>query len=221
MILDLTVQSKIVDLTAAFFLVTAIMMVGARRMNSAIYTYIFNSLLLALVTAAIAYFTGFYHLFIAAAMALVVKSILIPYIIFRVVDKIRMEREMEPFLSIPTSFLIAGGIVILTYYVTQPIPPAGTFLTKHLLPVSISVTLIGLFLMISRKRALLQALGLMAMENGIFLSAVGITYGMPLVVELGIFFDLLVGAIILGIFVFRMNRTFDSVSTESLERLKE
>ncbi len=219
--IQLATQSKIIDVMAAFFLVTAIIMVGSRRMNSAIYSYIFNSLLLALVTASVAFFTGLYHLYIAAFMALAVKSIIIPFIIFRVVDRIKMEREIEPFLSIPSSLIIAGGIIILTYYVVQPIPSMGTILTKHILPVSIAATLIGLFLMISRKRALLQALGLMAMENGIFLAAVGITYGMPLVVELGIFFDLVVGAIILGIFVFRMNRTFDSVSTESLERLKE
>jgi hydrogenase-4 component E len=88
------------------------------------------------------------------------------------------------------------------------------------LSVSIAVMLIGLFIMMTRKKALTQIVGLLTIENGVFLSGLSITYGMPLIVEVGIFFDILVAALILGVFVFRINQTFDSINVDALRRLK-
>ena len=91
----------------------------------------------------------------------------------------------------------------------------------HCLPVSLAITLLGFFVMIIRKKAITQILGLLAMEDGIFLAAISTSYSMPLIVKLGVFFDILVGVIIMGIYVYRIKETFDSIDTDSLRELKE
>jgi hydrogenase-4 component E len=92
---------------------------------------------------------------------------------------------------------------------------------RHCLPVSLAITLLGFFVMISRKKAITQILGLLAMEDGLFFAALSTSYGMPLVVELGVFFDILVSVIIMGIYVYRIKETFDTIDTDILRELKE
>jgi hydrogenase-4 component E len=92
---------------------------------------------------------------------------------------------------------------------------------SRVLSVSIAMMLIGLFIMMTRKKAITQIVGLLTMENGVFLSGLSITYGMPLIVEVGIFFDILVAVLILGVFIFRINKTFESISIDSLRSLRE
>jgi hydrogenase-4 component E len=92
---------------------------------------------------------------------------------------------------------------------------------SRVLSVSIAMMLIGLFIMTTRKNAITQIVGLLTMENGVFLSGLSITYGMPLIVEVGIFFDILVAVLILGVFIFRINKTFESISIDSLRGLRE
>jgi len=211
---------NLLGLLAIMILVFAIMMLSHRRPKSCIPLYAAQSLSLALVAGIVAYTTGISGLYASAALTIIIKVFAIPKGISYIVDKIGVEREVDIPVGIRTSLLICGMLVVLSYYAAQPFIAAFESPLARLLPIAMSVLLIGFFLMVSRRTALMQLLGLLIMENGIFLTAMSVTYGMPLIVELGIFFDVLIAALIIGLMVFRINSTFDSIDTAHLRSLK-
>jgi hydrogenase-4 component E len=157
-------------------------------------------------------------------LTLALKGAVIPWMLLYVMDKLRTEREVEPLVSIPLSLLVCGGLTVVAFYITQPIIFSGgaiTTITRDCLAISLAVVLIGFFTMISRKKAITQVMGMLTMENGLFLAAISVTYGMPLIVELGIFFDALVAVLIMGLFAFRIKRTFASVDTTVMRGLQD
>ena len=132
-----------------------------------------------------------------------------------------MKTEVESVINYTLSLLISCGLILIAYYSMQSIIKFENAFMGHCLPVSLAITLLGFFVMIIRKKAITQILGLLAMEDGIFLAAISTSYSMPLIVKLGVFFDILVGVIIMGIYVYRIKETFDSIDTDSLRELKE
>jgi hydrogenase-4 component E len=124
-------------------------------------------------------------------------------------------------VNVATGLLICGALVILAVLITQPVIPLGFLLTRDSLAIALAIVLIGLFIMIARKKALTQVIGFLVMENGLFLGATAAVYGMPLIVELGVFFDLLVAAFIIGIYTHQLQDTLDNVKTGKLTTLKE
>jgi hydrogenase-4 component E len=124
-------------------------------------------------------------------------------------------------VNVATGLLICGALVILAVLITQPFIPLGFLLTRDSLAIALAIVLIGLFIMIARKKALTQVIGFLVMENGLFLGATAAVYGMPLIVELGVFFDLLVAAFIIGIYTHQLQDTLDNVKTGKLTTLKE
>ena len=128
-------------------------------------------------------------------------------------------------INVPLSLLISGGLTTVGYVVAavfhhpeESASPAS--LGHNTLAVAVSLFLIGFFMMISRRKAIMQVLALLSLENGLFLAAISLTYGMPLIVELGIFFDLLVAVMVLGILVYRIQETFDSMDVSKLSKLR-
>jgi hydrogenase-4 component E len=183
-----------------------------------------QSVALGLLALAIGYFADAPHIYVVAALTLGLKGLVIPWVLLYVMDKIKTDKEVEPLVGIPLSLLLCGVLTIVAFYVTQPIIFTSgviTTITKNCLAISLAVVLIGFFTMISRKKAITQIMGLLTMENGLFLAAISVTYGMPMIVELGIFFDVLVAVIIMGLFAFRINKTFESVDTTILRRLRD
>jgi hydrogenase-4 component E len=124
-------------------------------------------------------------------------------------------------INIPSSLLICGALVILAFYITQPIISLGFLLTQDSLAIALAIVLIGFFMMIARKKAVTQVIGFLVIENGLFLAATAAAYGMPLIVELGVFFDILVAGLLIGVYTHRLQDTFDSVDTSKLTGLKE
>jgi hydrogenase-4 component E len=124
-------------------------------------------------------------------------------------------------INIPAGLLICGALVIIAFFITQPIIPLGYLLTRDSLAIALAIILIGFFTMIARQKAITQMVGFLVMENGVFLGATAAAYGMPLIVELGVFFDVLVAGLIVGIYTHRLQDTFDSVDTSTLTVLKE
>ena len=124
-------------------------------------------------------------------------------------------------INVPAGLLICGGLVVVAFFITQPIIPLGYLLTRDSLAIALAIILIGLFTMIARKKAVTQMVGFLVMENGVFLGATAAAYGMPLIVELGVFFDVLVAGLIAGIYTHRLQDAFDSVDTSELTVLKE
>jgi len=216
---------RMITLMAAFVLVLQIAMVAQRYLVTNIRVFAAQSFFLACIANTIAYFNNAPHIYFAAALTFVVKVVLLPIFMERLVAKIEIRQEIEPLINIPLSVLISGGLTIVGYVVAESFyhPETGTSaatLGHNTLAVAIALFLIGFFMMINRRKALTQVLALLSLENGLFLAAISLTYGMPLVVELGVFFDLLVATMVLGILVYRIRETFDSMDVSKLRRLR-
>jgi hydrogenase-4 component E len=211
---------NVVILCAAGMLVTAYLMVGQKSLFTTIRLYGAQSLLLATVAVVMAISDERPHLFVMATMTTVLKGFAIPLFLMRVVDRIGIHREIEPFLNVPASLLACLGLTVVGYRVSTGFPEGTVGVTHHVLGVGLSTLMIGLFLMVTRKKAISQVLALLTVENAIFLIALGITSGMPLVVELGIFFDVILAVLVLGVLVRRIVDRFESMDVSRLSNLK-
>jgi len=206
---------------AALVLFTSFIMLAQTRVLPLIYTFAWQGALLAVVTALVAYVTGHPHLYVSAAITIALKVFLIPWLLLRLAHRLNIHYDAER-LRHPSLLLLAGaGLVIFSYYVALPVVQRSGLATRNTIAVSIAVVLIGMLLMIARKKAVAQVIGFMSIENGLFFSGVVSTYGMPLIVELGVAFDVLVAAILFGVFFFHMRESFDTLDTDRLTRLSE
>ena len=214
-----------ITLMAALVLVLQIAMVGQRWLITNIRMFALQSFLLAAIAGTIAFFNHANHIYIAAALTFVLKTLVLPVLLERIVARVGIQQEIEPLINVPLSVLISGGLTLVGYIVAESFyhpeetsTPAA--LGHNTLAIAIALFLIGFFMMLNRRKALTQVLGLLSMENGLFLAAISLTYGVPLVVELGIFFDVLVAVMVLGILVYRIGETFDSMDVSKLRRLR-
>lgn len=210
--------SNVMQLIISLIFASTFIILGSKRLYSCVNAFGVQSFLLASVAATVAYSTNKNEIYIIALLTLIVKAAIIPYIFVYIIKQIKVTREVELYVNISPSLLMGGVLVVISYYLARQIS-TNTQLSIYALSASISLVSIGLFIMISRKKAIMQMLGILVMENGLFLGAISLTYGMPLLVELGIFFDILVGSLIMGILVFRINRTFETIDTNMLKTL--
>ena len=218
---QIIVNSRTVDILAVLMLMSTIVLIGSSRLRVCIWAYALRSFVLALVSGLIAYFSGIHHIYVATGVSIALKVIVIPGFLFYIINKIKIKEDVESFINYTMSLFIACGLILIAYYSTQSILTFENVFMRHCLPVSLAITLLGFFVMISRKKAITQILGLLAMEDGLFFAALSTSYGMPLVVELGVFFDILVSVIIMGIYVYRIKETFDTIDTDVLRELRE
>jgi hydrogenase-4 component E len=215
--------ARLVTLMAAFVLVLQIAIVGQRSLVVNVRMFGTQSALLAGIAAVIAWYNHAPHVFIAAALTLIIKACLVPVLLERLIVRIGIQHEIEPILNVPLSILISGCLTLVAYIVGasfyHPETGAGT-LGHNTLSVAISVFLIGFFMMINRRKALSQVLALLSLENGVFLAAICLTYGMPLIVEMGVFFDVLVAVMVLAILVYQIGGSFESMDVSKMRRLR-
>ena len=216
---------RMITLMAELVLVLQIAMVGQRWLITNIRMFALQSFLLAAIAGTIAFFNHSNHIYIAAALTFVVKTLVLPILLERIVARVGIQQEIEPLINVPLSVLISGGLTLVGYIVAESFyhpeeTSASAALGHNTLAIAIALFLIGFFMMLNRRKALTQVLGLLSMENGLFLAAISLTYGMPLVVEIGIFFDVLVAVMVLGILVYRIGETFDSMDVSKLRRLR-
>jgi hydrogenase-4 component E len=217
--------NKMITMMAALVLVLQILMVSQRWLVTNIRAFGVQSFLLASIAATIAHFNHAPHIYVVAALTLVFKAILLPLFLERLVAKIEIRQEIEPFINVPISVIISGLLTVLAYVVAEsfqrPAEAAGPASLGHnTLAVAIALFLIGFFMMGNLRKALTQVVALLCLENGLFLAAISLTYGMPLIVEAGIFFDVLVATLLLAILIFRIRETFDSMDVSRLSRLR-
>lgn len=216
-------ENNILQISAAVLLIATFAVVSRRGFMDWLNAYRYQSIVLAAITAIIGSITGIWELYIAAGLTLLVKAIIIPKILLRITGKLTLEirTEISPYISIRASVLISALLVALSYFLTQQISLKTDDVVGTFLPVSVSMFLIGLFVMIVRKKTLSQVVGLLILENGLFLFATTLTHGLSLLIEIGIFVDILVGIVISAILMSRINYTFDSLSVENLESLRD
>jgi hydrogenase-4 component E len=212
--------ADILILSAAGMLVSVYLMVGQKALFTTIRLYAAQSLLLGIVAATIAFSAHRDDLYITAVLTVALKTILIPWFLMRMIDRIGIHREIEPFLNVPASLLVSLALTVVGYRVSTGFPLGARGVSHHLIGVALSMLLIGLFLMVTRKKAITQILALLTIENAVFLVAVGVTTGMPLIVELGISFDVMLAVLILGILVHRIVDRFESMDVSRLSKLK-
>jgi hydrogenase-4 component E len=211
---------QIVMLFAALMLVLQLLLVVQKMLLTNIRLFALQSLMLTVIAAVIAWYYNATHVYIVAVLTLIGKVIFLPWLLNRIVRRIKIVEEIEPLLNAPTSMLICGGLTLLGYIVARPFTTLDK-LGNNTLAIAIALLLTGFFLMINRRKAISQVLALLTIENGVMLAAVALTtYGMPLVVELGIFFDVMVAVMVLGILVYRIRESFASMDTSKLSQLK-
>jgi len=219
-VIDLPSAAKLVNLLGALILLTVFFMLSARQVYAAINAYAVQSVLLAAVAAVVGYATGLTDLYLVALITLTSKAVLITLFLRYVARRVESWRELALYINIPVSLLAGAILTIVAYFVTHSIPVQGGLDTKPSLSIAVAAMLIGLFLMISRAEVILQIVGLVTLENGLFLGALAVSYGTPLIVEFGIFFDILVGVIVMGILVMRIREGMATTSTSELRRLR-
>jgi len=209
-----------VILCAAGMLVTVYLMVGQKALVVAIRLYGVQSFLLGAVGIALGLSEHRPHLLVTAGLTIALKTVLIPWFLLRVIDRTGIRREIEPYVNVPASLLLCLGLTVVGYRVSVGMAGGSQGVPHQVVGVALSMVLIGLFLMVTRRKAITQILALLTVENAVFLVAVGATVGMPLVVELGISFDVILAVMILGVLVNRIVDRFESMDTSRLSSLK-
>jgi hydrogenase-4 component E len=217
------IQLDILTISGAILLISTFGIVVRRGFLDWLNAYRYQSIVLSGVTAIIGYVTGIWEIYIAAGMTLVIKSIIIPKVLTYVTRKLEIEFKLEtnPYISIRASVIISALLVALSYFLTQQIPFKSDQIVNVYLPVSMAQFFIGLFVLVNRRTVLNQVVGLLIIENGLFLFTMALTHGVSLLIEVGIFVDILVGIVISSILLFRISRTFDSLDVGKLENLRD
>ena len=214
------IAAQLIALFAVLMLVVQLLLVVQRMLLTSIRLFAIQSLFLAGIAAVVAFFHGAVHVYVVVMLTLVGKVLFLPWLLDRQVRRMNIVQEIEPLVNFPTSMLVCGGLTLLGYVVARPFTSLER-LGTHTLAIAITLVLTGFFLMINGRKAITQVLALLTVENGVMLAAVALTtYGMPLVVELGIFFDVLVAVMVLGILVYRIRETFASMDVSKLNQLK-
>jgi len=217
------IQLDILTISGAILLISTFGIVVRRGFLDWLNAYRYQSIVLSGVTAIIGYVTGIWEIYIAAGMTLVIKSFIIPKVLTYVTRKLEIEFKLEtnPYISIRASVIISALLVALSYFLTQQIPFKSDQIVNVYLPVSMAQFFIGLFVLVNRRTVLNQVVGLLIIENGLFLFTMALTHGVSLLIEVGIFVDILVGIVISSILLFRISRTFDSLDVGKLENLRD
>jgi hydrogenase-4 component E len=212
---------QLINLFAAVLLLVSFAMLTQRRILSLINLFAAQGLVLCLSTALVAWLTGQTHLYGSAALTLALKVVALPWILHVLIRRLNVKWDVETLINIPTMMLVGIVLVILAFNLALPISQLAGTVTRSTLGIALASVLLSFLMMITRSKAVPQVIGFLSMENGLFFAATGAVYGMPMVVELGVALDVLVGALILGIFMFQIRERFDSVDTRHLEKLKE
>jgi len=219
--MSLPFSSQLIHLLAALLLLLSFAMLAQRRVLSLVYLFAWQGAALVASTAVVAWSTGQHHLYYSAGLTLLLKVLLLPAILHRLIRRLQVQWETETLVNIPTTLLLGLAIVIFSFGLAQPISQLASTVTRSTLGIAMAVVLLSFLMMITRRKAVSQVVGFLAMENGLFFAATSTTYGMPMVVELGIALDVLVGVFILGIFFFQIREQFESLDLQHLESLKE
>jgi hydrogenase-4 component E len=219
--MDLNTAAQINSFLAALVLLTAFGMLVQKRIYGLIHLFAWQGFFLAINTAIVGYVADKHHLYISSLLTLSLKVGLLPYILHLLIHRLMIHKEVETVINIPMTMLIGIVLVIFSYHLMAPVTELSTLITRSTLAIALATVMIGLLMMITRRHAVTQIIGFLALENGLFFAATSATYGMPLVVELGVALDVLIAAFIFGIFFFHIHTTFDSLDVEQMVRLRE
>ncbi|MDO8988670.1 MAG: formate hydrogenlyase [Sideroxyarcus sp.] len=212
---------QIINLLAALLLLIAFAMLAQRRILSLINLFAWQGALLALSTFIVAYSTEQHHLYYSAGLTLLLKVLLLPWLLHRLIRKLNVRWDVETLINIPTTMLAGLALVIFSFNLAAPIAQLAEGITRGLIGIALACVLLSLLMMLTRRKAVSQVVAFLSMENGLFFAATSATQGMPLVVELGIALDVLVATFLFGVFFLQIRETFDSLDITHMEKLKD
>ncbi|MCR4340449.1 MAG: hypothetical protein NUW01_11275 [Gemmatimonadaceae bacterium] len=204
------VVQTIIDDLGALLLFTMILILAAGQIYRAIYAVATQSFLIAVAGAVLATATGNPDLWVIAGVTLTVKTMVLPFVLHRVVQRLNVRREVEPVIPVGATLAIAVVVVVMSFQLSATLGSVHQAITGNALPVGISLTLLGVLVMATGQTALTQMVGLFASENGIFFTAMAVTQGMPLIIEIGVILDVILAALVMAIMVLRVRSTVDA-----------
>ncbi len=214
-----SLQFDIAHLLAGSLVLASFMMLYQDRLYALLNVYALHAGVLALSVAWQAYVQHAPHLYVTALIALVFKAIIIPVVLHRIIRQLGIHREIENVIGVGLTMMAGIGLVALSMVVMLRVTPGADALAREDLAFALSVVLLGLLIMVTRRNAVSQVVGFMSLENGLVLAATG-AKGMPLVVEISVAFSVLIAFIVIGIFLFRIRERFDSVDVQALDRFR-
>ena len=211
----------ILDTLTVLLMFTNLRLLGLSRINASIRTVAAQGVILGLIALAAnaAHLTA--HILIIAAVGIAIKGVAFPILLFRALRAAKIRREVEPFLGYIPSVLTGVVAFLISLGVASRLPLPARPISDLLVPTSLCTIFVGLLMIVSRKKALSQALGYLVFENGIYVFGVGVAYEAPALVEMGVLLDVFVAVFVMGIIVFHIAREFDSIDTTRLAELKE
>jgi hydrogenase-4 component E len=216
-----TLIEQAVFVLAGLVLFSSFILLSQARLMAAVHAFAWQGALVGGLTALMAAAVGDPHLYLSAGLTLLLKAGLIPWMLLRLVRRLALDRHVEH-LGRPALVTLAGvALVVFCYWVVLPIERLELAATRNVIAISLAVVLLGLLMMVTRRQAVSQVIGFMSMENGLFLAAVTSTRGMPLVVELGVAFDVMIAAVLFGLFFLHIREAIDSLDVDRLNRLAE
>jgi hydrogenase-4 component E len=209
----------IAHLLAGLMVLVSFVLLYQRRMFGVLNTFAVHAFLLAWAAGWQAYIQHAPHLYITAAIALLFKALFIPVALHRIVQRLDIHRAVETVFGVGVTMLGGVGLVALSIALILPVTAASAALAREDLVFALSVVLLGLLMMITRRNAIAQVVGFMSLENGLILAAVGVK-GMPLVVEISVAFSVLIAFIVFGVFLFRIRERFDTLDVHRLDKFR-
>src|SRR2546426_10090729 len=199
--------AQLVVLESSLALIFGLVLLWRRRVPAYVNAFTWQSIVLALVAATVAWFGRQRELYVVAALLVLLKVIAIPRLLARMERRFATERELAPYVNTATSLVVAGLLVLFGYAVMRPVVAASELPTRAAMPLAMGLVLGSLFVVASRKKALTQVVGFLMLENGIALLALLGAYGVPLIVELGVFLDVLLGVLVMQAVVYHIYDT--------------
>ncbi|MBI2975657.1 MAG: hypothetical protein HYY33_01760 [Chloroflexi bacterium] len=212
--------SQLSTLGSSVVLLFGITLLWRRSLRAYTGAFQWQSAVLAAMFVIIGYFGHDPELYFVAVFFVILKVFILPRYLERMEKRFGGQRESQPYVNVATSLILAGLLVLLAYAITRPLVLVSALPTRGGLPLAMGLIFVGLFVVITRKKALTQIVGFLVMENGIALLAVLGTFGIPLIVELGVFLDVLMGFLVMQVFVYHIHGTFESIDVDQLNELK-
>ncbi len=212
---------QLLNTCAALLLLLSFAMLSQRRIVTLVDLLAIQGGLLAVATLLLAWRTGQPHLYLSALLTVALKVAFLPWLLHRLIHRLEVYWDTEPLLNISGTLLAGVVIVVFAFGLAQPITQLANTTMRSAIGIAIAVVLLAFLMMITRRKAMSQVIGFLSMENGLFFGAMSATYGMPMVIELGVALDVLVAVLVLGVFFFQIREQFDSLDLHHLESLKE
>ena len=217
--MSVELATRLIDVLGALLLFAMLLILASGQLFRAIYAVAMQSVFLGIAGAVLGAATGNADLWIIAGITIVVKAILLPWLLIWVVRRLQIPREIEAVIPINVTLALSAGIVVLAFRLSASLGPVRQAITGNALPVGIALILLGVLVMASRRKALVQMVGLFASENGIFFTAMAVSQGMPLIIEIGVILDVILAALVMAIMVLRVRSTVDA-DIADLDRLR-